>query len=142
MSSTVKSDLKTDQLGPLCRKRGISLVVLFGSRAKGLAKAGSDTDIGVWLDRYPIPPDEELALIRELVHATHNADLDVVILNQTNPVLGYSVAVYGQPLYEAEPHTFERYQRRSWKRYANTSKFRKLQKKYIESFLSKETRHA
>jgi predicted nucleotidyltransferase len=134
--------LKTDGLAELCRKRGISLIVLFGSQAQGVAKEGSDIDLGLVLDTYPITPEEELGLIRDLVWITENANLDIAILNHADPLLGYHVTCHGHPLYEQEPYSFNRFQLRAWKRFIDTAKFRRLQRPFIEAFLRGDVRHA
>ena len=134
--------VKTDGLAGLCHERGISLIVLFGSQVQGSAKEDSDVDLGLVLDTYPITPEEELVLIRELVWTIKNANLDITILNHADPLLGYHVACHGHPLYEREPHSFERFQLRAWKRFIDTAKFRRLQGPFIEAFLRGDVRRA
>jgi predicted nucleotidyltransferase len=136
------NQLKTNGLTELCRERGVSLIVLFGSQAQGSAKEGSDVDLGLVLDAYPITPEEELGLIRELVWTTENANLDIAILNHADPLLGYHVACHGHPLYEREPYSFNRFQLRAWKRFIDTAKFRRLQRPFIEAFLRGDVRRA
>ena len=138
----MKKLLKTDGLTGLCQERGISLIVLFGSQVQGSAKEGSDVDLGLVLDAYPIAPEEELTLIRELVLTTENADLDITILNHADPLLGYHVACHGHPLYERESCSFNRFQLRAWKRFIDTAKFRRLQRPFIEAFLRGDVRRA
>lgn len=134
--------LKTEGLAGLCQKHGISLIVLFGSQVRGSAKEDSDVDLGLLLETYPITPSEELTLIRELVWTTENANLDIAILNHADPLLGYHVACHGHPLYEREPHSFNRFQLRAWKRFIDTAKFRRLQRPFIEAFLRGDVRRA
>lgn len=142
LNEDVQTRLEADGLDEFCRKRGISLVVLFGSQAQGVAKEGSDVDLGLVLDAYSITPEEELALIRELVWITQNANLDITILNHADPLLGYHVACHGHPLYERESHSFSRFQLRAWKRFIDTAKFRRLQRPFIEAFLRGDVRRA
>ena len=134
--------LKTDGLAELCRERGISLIVLFGSQVQSSAKEDSDVDLGLLLETYPITPSEELTLIRELVWTTENANLDITILNHADPLLGYHVACHGHPLYEQEPTSFNRFQLRAWKRFIDTAKFRRMQRPFIEAFLRGDVRRA
>jgi predicted nucleotidyltransferase len=134
--------LKTNGLAELCRERGISLIVLFGSQVQSSAKEDSDVDLGLLLETYPITPGEELTLIRELVWTTENANLDITILNHADPLLGYHVACHGYPLYEQEPYSFNRFQLRAWKRFIDTAKFRRMQRPFIEAFLRGDVRRA
>lgn len=130
MDSLTASSLET-----VCHQYGISLVVLFGSQVTGLARDDSDVDLGVLVDCYPLALETELALIRDLVHATRSGNLDVTILNQADPLLGYHVVRHGIPVYEREPHTLSRYRLRAWKRFIDTARFRRLQRPFVEAFL-------
>jgi predicted nucleotidyltransferase len=132
----------TDELPETCERFGVTLVVVFGSRVKGTAKSGSDVDMGVWLAAPDIAPERELELIRALVLATREGNLDVMILNHADPLLGYHVVRDGVLLYEHEPGTFDWYRLWAWKRYLDTDKFRKLESEYVNAFLSGEVRHA
>lgn len=142
LDADVKTRLTTGGLAEFCRKHGISLIVLFGSQVQGSAKENSDIDLGLVLDTYPLAPEEELTLIRELVWITENANLDITVLNHADPLLGYHVACHGHPLYEREPYSFNRFQLRAWKRFIDTAKFRRLQRPFIEAFLRGDVRRA
>lgn len=139
---TLMDSLTTASLETVCHQYGVSLVVLFGSQVTGLARDDSDVDLGVLLDCYPLVPETELALIRDLVHATRSGNLDLTILNQADPLLGYHVALRGIPVYEREPHTFDRYRLRAWKRFIDTARFRRLEDDFIQAFLKGDLRHA
>src|SRR5258708_7791290 len=69
----------------------LRLAVLFGSRTTGRARAGSDFDVGI----VPVDPDlalsEELALASSLSGAV-SAEVDLVRLDQDNPLLGAELA--------------------------------------------------
>lgn len=134
-TTALTDSLTVSLLETVCHQYGISLVVLFGSQATELAREDSDVDLGVLLDCYPLSPEMELALIRDMVHATRRGDLDVTILNQADPLLGYHVVRHGIPIYEREPHTFNRYRLRAWKRFIDTARFRRLQKRFVKAFL-------
>jgi predicted nucleotidyltransferase len=60
LNEDMKTRLMTGELAEFCQERGISLIVLFGSQVRGSAKEGSDVDLGLVLDTYPIKPEEEL----------------------------------------------------------------------------------
>jgi predicted nucleotidyltransferase len=86
----------------------LRLAVLFGSRTTGRARAGSDFDVGI------VPVDARLALSEELRLASTlseavSAEVDLVRLDQDNPLLGAEVARTGVCLYEGVPGTFAAY---------------------------------
>jgi predicted nucleotidyltransferase len=86
----------------------LRLAVLFGSRATGVARVGSDYDIGV----LPVDPDlslhEEL-LLASALSAAVGAEVDVVRLDGDAPQLGAEVARHGVCLLEATPGSFAAY---------------------------------
>jgi predicted nucleotidyltransferase len=89
--------------GPMLR-----LAILFGSRATGREREGSDFDIGI------IPVDPRLALHDELtlasaLSAVVSAEVDVVRLDGDAPLLGAEVARTGVCLFEGTPGTFAAY---------------------------------
>jgi len=79
-------------------------VYLFGSRAEGVARAGSDLDLAVLLrpeverERYP---DHRMELLEELSGAL-SPRLDLIILNQVSPLLQFQVLQKGRLLYERD----------------------------------------
>lgn len=86
----------------------LRLAVLFGSRATGRAREGSDVDVGV----LPVDPAmtlrDELALASELSGAV-GAEVDLVRLDGDDPLLGREIAVRGVCLLETEPGAFAAY---------------------------------
>jgi predicted nucleotidyltransferase len=131
-----------DTLPEVCERFDVMFVVMFGSRTKGVARPDSDMDMGVWLRTAPISAERELDLIRALVLATHEGNLDVIVLNHADPLLGYHVVRDGVLLYERESGIFDRYRLWAWKRYLDTEKFRRLESEYVSAFLVGEIRHA
>ena len=131
-----------ETLPEVCERFGVTLVVMFGSRTKGTARPDSDVDMGVWLAVPNITAERELDLIRALVLATREGNLDVVVLNHADPLLGYHVVRDGVLLYEREPGAFDWYKLCAWKRYLDTEKFRQLESEYVSAFLAGEIRHA
>jgi predicted nucleotidyltransferase len=131
-----------DTLPEVCERFDVMFVVMFGSRTKGTARSGSDMDMGVWLRTAPVSAEIELDLIRALVLATREGNLDVVVLNHADPLLGYHIVRDGVLLYERESGIFDRYRLWAWKRYLDTEKFRQLESKYVSAFLAGEVHHA
>ncbi|MBI3945511.1 MAG: nucleotidyltransferase domain-containing protein [Armatimonadetes bacterium] len=82
----------------------VQAAFLFGSRARGDVRPSSDVDIAIWLDpqtsagRRSDLRWEFLALIPEAIG--YAGDVDVVILNDAPPALGWDVARSPVVLYE------------------------------------------
>jgi predicted nucleotidyltransferase len=87
------------------RYPALSLIVLFGSRARGDARADSDWDIAF----AAAGGLDVLALRADLVEALGSDRVDVVDLERASALLRYRVARDGVPLFERPPASFERF---------------------------------
>jgi predicted nucleotidyltransferase len=84
------------------------LVILFGSRARGLARPDSDADVGI------LPVDPGLALAAELelqvrLSRVAGMDIDLVRLDGDNLLLGHEAALHGVAIYEDRAGAFARF---------------------------------
>lgn len=77
--------------------REIIAVWAFGSAQGGDVRIGGDVDVGVLVDR-PLTFDEQLDLLGRLQATLHIEDIDLVILNDANPILRFE-AVSGRLLF-------------------------------------------
>jgi uncharacterized protein len=105
------SALQTQALQNVLAAQTLRLAVLFGSQATGLARADSDFDIGI-LPQLAMSLAEELALASALSAATRT-EVDLVRLDQDNPLLAGEVARTARCLYECAPGEFSRYRARA-----------------------------
>jgi predicted nucleotidyltransferase len=125
--------LEPGHIQNLCRELGIKLMVLFGSRAAGVAREGSDTDLAILLDK-PNPDlrrqsELELALCRGLEIAGR---LDLVILNTLeSTTLGHQIARGGRALYDCDGDQWSLFVTRAVKMYADFAPFRRLRDKSL-----------
>jgi len=87
------------------RQRGLTLLVLFGSRARGDAAAHADWDFGFLTDSV-VDPLTIMAALAESVGSEH---LDLVDLARASGLLRYRAARDGVLVYEAEPGIFDRF---------------------------------
>lgn len=93
-------DLDRDLLDPLFVRHGVSFAYLFGSRARQREMATSDIDVACWFE-------EDDCMQRFLQNCALQADLaklfsvplDLVILNDSKPVLQGEAVLKGQLLY-------------------------------------------
>jgi hypothetical protein len=106
--------------------------VLFGSLARGDRKP-QDVDIAVagrgLLDR--------LKLTNDLIQALHYQHIDLCDLTIANPVLLMLIAREGIPLYEQTPGEFDRFCSLAMRRFADTKKFRDVERARIRDFLER-----
>jgi len=87
----------------VARTTGLSLLVLFGSRARGDAHARSDWDFGYLGDSTLDVP----VLLAALVETVGNDRVDLVDLARASGLLRYRAARDGRALYESQPRTME-----------------------------------
>lgn len=125
-------DLVLDEA--VLRAAGVRLVVVFGSAARGAGRPDSDLDVGVLFDgggRPPLPgePAEPFEARREAVADALRAgrEIDLVVLDEADPLLLHEVAVHGRPVFEAEPGVFEEFRIRAIKRYFDTAWIRRIE---------------
>lgn len=86
----------------------LRIAVLFGSRATGRSRPGSDFDVGI------VPVDPEMSLRDELalsssLSAVTGAEVELVRLDRVDPLVGREVARDGVCLFEQAPGTFAAY---------------------------------
>jgi predicted nucleotidyltransferase len=87
-------------------REGLELLVLFGSRARGEARQGSDWDFGYLADeRFDL-----LDLLPPLVTALGTDRIDLVDLTRAGALLRFRAARDGRPVFEARPGRFQEFQ--------------------------------
>jgi predicted nucleotidyltransferase len=121
----------------------LKLLILFGSRARGEDKPDSDWDLAISYDETnrqtgikEISNDylTYLSILSELFEI--NRDLiDLIELDRCSPLMKYQVARDGKLIYEKNTGDFLKFRVRAWKEYADTAKFRKIQKDSIDLWL-------
>lgn len=107
---------------------GISAVVLFGSRAMGTARKGSDYDIGVLLsvrnakrvEMYDALYDILSSKIQSLVN------IDIVFLENAPGELRAHVMKYGKPIFQASPNVFSNFRECVMTEYADFAPLREI----------------
>lgn len=120
-----------------CREQGISLAILFGSRATGQVHAGSDWDLAVWVEDERLLESGLAAarrkrkLIRNCCNYLQTGNLDLVILNRAAPLIKYEVARKGKLLYEKEPGLFASFCSRALREHNDARLFYRATREYI-----------
>ena len=124
-----------EKLIELCRKYGLSLVVLHDSYAKGITHLRSDVDIG-FLGEPEIIKRKHLDIAGDS-SAIFGDKFDPVFLNGAEAMISYHVAMNGKPLYEKTRGLFNSFRMGAIGRYLDTKIFRVLEKQYIRSAIQK-----
>lgn len=127
----------------ICSRYGISLMVLFGSHAKGQARVNSDIDIAVLFGDVIRPYELELNDLREKVIALYDqlviegkgAKVDIALLNYGDPLLWYEVSQHGKVLYENKEGQFRTFCIRALQRHNDARRFYQAEKEYLTRFL-------
>jgi predicted nucleotidyltransferase len=112
----------------------VELVVLFGSAATGRTSARSDVDVAV---RTTGPADLD-DVYRVLAPRVGSDRLDLVDLRRASPLLMMQVARHGRVLFERRPGAFRQFQALASRRYCDTAKLRRAQRRAIQVFLARE----
>jgi len=97
---------------------GVELVVLFGSRARGQQRPGSDLDLGVLFRPTIVDPLDLLDRVQDLISA--DAPVDLVSLNDADPLLQREVAMDGEAMFQGYPGAFEEFRLRAIKLFMDT----------------------
>jgi len=99
-------DSVPDALVPVARAcRGLRLLILHGSRARGDARPGADWDYGYLADETADVP----GLLAALVEALGDDRIDLVDLGGAGGLLRYRAARDGRLVHEASAGLFDRY---------------------------------
>jgi len=127
-----------EKFNGICRKYGLSLVILHGSYAKGAAIPKSDIDVGL-LGDPGIIAEKYFEILRDF-SSIFGDKFDPVFLNGAELMITYQVAINGVPLYEKNKGLFNSFKISAIGRYQDTKKFRLLEKKYVQSAIEREGR--
>jgi predicted nucleotidyltransferase len=78
----------------------VQFAYLFGSRARGTEREGSDADVAVWLDGERGSFGAAALELIDVLGAAVGVDVDVVVLNQAPLLLRWQVLRHGRLLLE------------------------------------------
>ncbi len=100
---------------------------LFGSRAKGTANKFSDTDIALYLSPK-IDPSKYFDLrLKYTASLPIKVERDVIILNESSPLLAYEVVSNGKPIFIRSKKAMIDFKARAFLRYFDTQALRSVQ---------------
>ncbi len=130
MESTDFTFFETEQ--QTLKNLGISAMVLFGSRAIGTAREGSDYDIGVLLSggnqRQKRKRTEIYDALYEILSSKIQSlvNIDIVFLDNAPGELRAHVMKHGKPIFEASPEVFVNFRERVMTEYADFAPLREI----------------
>lgn len=105
----------------------ILFAFLFGSRAKGTANKFSDTDIALYLSPK-IGPSRYFDLrLKYAASLPIKGEKDVIILNESPPLLAYEVVSRGRPLFVRDKKALINFKAKTFLRYFDTEALRSVQ---------------
>ncbi len=119
-------------LSRFCGQHGISLLLLFGSRAKGAERPDSDFDLAVLRDPGA---NEEGNLLTEIMFLFGTGLVHLVDLRHGDPLLNYHIAHDGLVLYEDEPGRFARFAVRALQDHEDARKFFEAEARFLENIV-------
>jgi len=128
----------------LCRENGVSLAVLFGSRATGKAGEGSDIDLAVWLDGTDqaagtrLEARRRLLLLRQLINYLKTDRVDMVVLNRASPLMKFQVARHGKPLFQKKPTLFADFCSRALREHGDARVFYQATEAYLQNSIKRK----
>ena len=115
------------------KKRSVDALILFGSRAQGLAGDKSDFDIGVIVNDRGILSDADKRIktydfLYELLslRIKRLTNIDIVFLDTAPAELQAHVMKYGQPIFEAKKNVFANFRERVMEQYADFAPLREI----------------
>jgi len=120
-----------EQLGPLCGRSDIHLIVAFGSAAQGRVHKQSDLDLA-FLGQTAL---DTLEITNRVMTLLRTHDIDVVDLRRASPLLAMEVVRKGQVLYERHAGEYAEFCSLAHRRYVDTAKLRTAQREALARFL-------
>lgn len=87
----------------LARRFRPAAILLYGSRATGQAREGSDVDLALLFAGEPVPSAFELAAARTDLEALLGRNVDLVVLDQASPILAMQILKKGIVLQQRNP---------------------------------------
>jgi predicted nucleotidyltransferase len=107
----------------------VRLAYLFGSVARGDARAASDLDVGVVFSPLPAPVQLD-QLVADLEGAA-GCRVDLVVLNHAAPLLTHEAIRAGRVIVCRDDDERVRFETRATARYLDTAHLRRIQHQYL-----------
>ena len=126
--------METD-LNTIARKRGIRLILRFGSSVTGKTHARSDVDIAVLLDHAKVSFQEHADLLQDVQQLFPEQEVDLALLNHADPLFLKKITDDCQILY-GPLEVLHRLKIYAFKRYQDHRKYFDMERRYAARFLA------
>ncbi|HBT17609.1 MAG TPA: nucleotidyltransferase domain-containing protein [Firmicutes bacterium] len=121
-----------EKLKTVATKYGVTMLLLFGSRAQDNYCPDSDLDLGIL---FADLPSDLAPIISDLVSIFNNHTIDLVVLNHADPVLKFEIISNYKILYCSSPEIFINFYLNTIKQYNDIQKLLKQEKLYLDNFV-------
>ncbi|BAS28751.1 DNA polymerase subunit beta [Limnochorda pilosa] len=131
------SDAILDALERYFRDRPeVSLAFLFGSTARGQARAGSDLDFAILIERDAVDGFDRSQMVWDLMHLCKREDVDLVLLNRASPLMTHRVVRDGYVLFARNTRVLAEFTIRAVQSYVDTRPLRELKHRRLHQRLA------
>ncbi len=118
----------------VARRRGLVLVLLFGSQATGYVHKHSDVDIG-YISTKDIDYRENYAISMELAQIFKHKDIEFTNMYNVSPSMKKQIADTGIPLYEENSIIFDYFKIHAFRQYLDTKPLRVYRNSLVKDFI-------
>lgn len=121
-------------IAEVARRRGLALVLLFGSQATGHVHKHSDVDIG-YVSVKDIDYKENYAISMELAQIFKHKDVEFTNIYNVSPAMKKQIAETGIPLYEENSVIFDYFKIHAFRQYLDTKPLRIYRDSLVKDFI-------
>ncbi|MBI4599756.1 nucleotidyltransferase domain-containing protein [Candidatus Uhrbacteria bacterium] len=128
--------LQKESIAEIAKKYGLTLVLLFGSQARGKTHRESDIDIGFLSEKSMMSLREIADIEFEMAQKTKMSNVELVRLAGMSSLFLRQVMNEGRVLYEDKPGVFTSFASYVFKRFVEEKPLRDLKKQSLQTFSS------
>jgi len=124
-----------DKLIELVKNNNLSILILFGSRAKGNFTKNSDWDFA-FIKNQKITTEEEIDLYNSFMKILRTEKIDLINLYKNqNPLLQYEIFNSGKVIFQKDKLYFKRLKMKNYIDYMDSKRFTEIKKELLKKEL-------
>jgi len=127
-------EARAEQIAPIAKKHGITLLLQFGSSVTGRLHDHSDVDLAALLERVPRSLEAHAELMHDLQALYPGREVDLALLNRADPLFLKKITEACRLLY-GSLREFQRLKIYAFKRYQDHRKYLAMERRYVERAL-------
>lgn len=117
----------------LAKKHKLSLLILFGSRAKKTHKSDSDYDIAFYTKKS-LTINQEQSLFEDIMNLLKTEKIDLININKNyDPLLRNEIFQHGKCLYEETKYLFDKLKGDAWIDFIDFQPYYKKQSEILKN---------